>query len=463
MMRGLNRMKKTVIRMAKKVRTKEEIRKAARKRWLIALSVLLCIILLIFFIDRVFNQLLIRYVRSFEPVDYSGVERTLPEYDEELGHYCFSDEKGLKIMLLTDIHLGGGRWSWKTDRKAVYEIISMLQVVKPDLVIMNGDNTFACPGPVYNGGGTLNNRMAARVLTELFEHEGVYFTTVFGNHDSEVFDYFSREKLGKYYESEKFTYSIYRSEYSDEDAEIPSVTNQIIALKNGDGEVNKLLLLLDSNAYVDRSIKSVLDWSYDTIHQAQVDWAKDEIRKISDKEGYPGRTCIDTLAFMHIPPGEFQEAYQDLERNGFNDTENTEYITGVWDEKIDDTLGIRVWFGGCTRFTDAPTEADTFFETLGPEGVGALEAVFCGHDHTNNVAVRFMGVSLIYGMSMDNTAYDDIALSGLQRGCTIIEVDNDGTMTWEYKNAYTDLGVDADKFMDVYLDHYYYENYVPKY
>ncbi len=447
--------------MAKKVRSKEEIKKARRKRWGIFFLVIVLLIAGMFIADKISNLSLRKYIKSFDPVDYTGVNRVLPVYDEKEGHYSFSSEKGLKIMMLTDIHLGGGRWTTKTDKKAIYEIITMLQKVKPDLVILDGDNVFACPGPIYNGGGTLDNKMVSEVILELFEHEGVYFTTVFGNHDTEVFDFYSREKIGKLYESDKYSYCIFKKEFSDTDDPMPSITNQIITVKNADGDTNKILLLIDSNAYVDKSIKAVLDWNYDVIHQAQVDWAKEEIGKISKAAGYPGRTCVDTVAFMHIPPGEFQEAYKELEGNGFKDTENSEYITGVWDEKIDDTLGIRIWFGGCSRFTDAPTEADTFFETLGPYGVGALEAIFCGHDHTNNVAVRYMGVTLAYGMSMDNTAYDDIALSGLQRGCTIIEIENDGTMSWEYKNAYTDLGADPHKFMDVYLDHYYYEGYAP--
>ena len=65
----------------------------------------------------------------------------------------------------------------------------MLQKEKPDLVILDGDNTFAVPGPVYNGGVTLNNYMAARDVIQIFNHEGVDFSTVFGNHDTEVFDY----------------------------------------------------------------------------------------------------------------------------------------------------------------------------------------------------------------------------------------------------------------------------------
>ena len=449
--------------MARKVRTKEKIKKARRKRWLIVLLVLVAAVGLLHLSDRICCGMLKKYIGSFDPVDYAGTDRSLPVFDEATGHYSFSSENGLKIMMLTDIHLGGGRWTFKTDKKAIYEIVTMLQKEKPDLVVLCGDNVFACPGPIYNGGGNLDNKIVSSVILELFEHEGVYFTTVFGNHDTEVFDLCGRQKLAELYESDRYAYCIFRQEFTDSDAKIPSVTNQIITVKNSDGDMNKLLLLMDTNAYVDKSIKAVLDWNYDVIHQAQVDWAKDEVGRLSRLAGYPGRTCIDTVAFMHIPVGEYQEAYRELEANGFNETEDSVYLEGVWDEKVDETLGIRIWYGGCTNFKDAPTEADTFFETLGPEGTGALEAVFCGHDHTNNVAVLYRGVTLAYGMSMDNTAYDDIALSGRQRGCTIINIDNDGTMTWEYKNAYQDCGAETDRFMNVYLDRYYYEDYAPRF
>ncbi len=447
--------------MAKKVRTKEEIKKARRKRWLIVLVAVIVVIGGLHIADRLCCRSLIKYIETFDPVDYAGTSRSLPVYDEAAGHYSFSSEDGLKIMMLTDIHLGGGRWTRTTDKKAVYEIITMLQNEKPDLVVLCGDNVFACPGPIYNGGGNLDNKLVSKVILEIFEHEGVYFTTVFGNHDTEVFDLCGRQKLADLYESDKYAYCLFKQEYTDADAKIPSVTNQIITVKNADREMNKLLLLIDTNAYVDKSIKAVLDWNYDVIHQDQVDWAKDEIGRLSQMAGYPGRTCLDTVTFMHIPVGEFQQAYLDLEGNGFKETEDAIYLSGVWDEKIDDTLGIRIWYGGCSTYRDAPEEADSFFETLGPEGTGALEAIFCGHDHTNNVAVLYKGVTLAYGMSMDNTAYDDIAQSGRQRGCTIINIDSDGSMSWEYKNAYLDCGVDPDKFMHVYTDHYYYDGQAP--
>ena len=391
------------------------------------------------------------YINSFEPVDYSDTERILPEIDKETGYYTFTTDKDLRIMMLTDIHLGGGIWSREKDRKTVYEIITMLQKEKPDLVILDGDNTFAVPGPVYNGGGTLNNYMAARDVISIFEHEGVYFTTVFGNHDTEVFSYTGRQKLGELYMKDRFEYCIFDQDYTD-DAELPTVSNQIILVKDTKGKVKKALLLIDSNAYVDDSIQAVLDWNYDIIRDDTVDWAANAIKAV----GSP-----DTVAFFHIPTSEFRIAYEELEKNRFKDTKNTKYISGVWDELIDDTTNSRIWHGGITK--EGPlADIDKFFETLGPDGLKVLEACYCGHDHVNNAWVNYKGVDLIYGYSIDNLAYTDISYSGLQRGATIITIAADGTRKTEFKNAYTDYGIPTDKFVEVYTDRLYFEGAKPE-
>ena len=191
------------------------------------------------------------YIRTFEPVAYEEASRVVPEYDEALGHYAITADKDLKIMMLTDIHIGGGCWTTKKDRKTVYEVITMLQKEKPDLVILCGDTTFAVPGPVYNGGGTINNNMAAKDVSEVFEHEGVDFSTVFGNHDTEAFGYTDRVHLAKTYENDKYKYCIFRSEFSDPEAARPSVTNQVIVVKDTGGNPEKLILLMDTNDYID--------------------------------------------------------------------------------------------------------------------------------------------------------------------------------------------------------------------
>ncbi|MBE7007936.1 MAG: hypothetical protein E7422_02115 [Ruminococcaceae bacterium] len=80
--------------------------------------------LLIFAVNWGCSLALRGYIRSFEPVAYDT--QLVPVYDEALGHYTIRSDRELKIMMLSD------------------------------LVVLGGDNTFAVPGPVYRGGGTLD-------------------------------------------------------------------------------------------------------------------------------------------------------------------------------------------------------------------------------------------------------------------------------------------------------------------
>lgn len=399
------------------------------------------------------------YIRSFAPVAYDET-RAEPVYDEALGHYAVTAGDGeLKIMMLSDIHIGGGCWSLQKDKKTVYEVITMLQAEKPDLVILGGDNTFAVPGLVYNGGGTLDNAMAARDVLAIFEQTGVYFTTVFGNHDTEAFGYVDRTALGKLYESEKYPHCIFKSEFSDPESNRPSVSNQILVVKNTDGSIGKLLLLVDTNDYVDGSLAATINWRYDVIHPAQIEWARSEVLRLSAVNG--GGT-LKTLCFYHIPPGEYETAYRELAANGFAAAGDSEYVEGVWDEEINETMGGRIWYGGCYRTDEDPNMLDGFFEAMGPEGIDALEACFCGHDHVNNVAVRYRGVLLAYNESVDNNAYKDIARYGYQRGCTVFTLSDGGEWSYERKNVYRDCGADAQLFMDVQYDAPMYPDWVPE-
>ena len=438
--------------------------KRKKKKWprvlLGILGGLVGVYLLVFAVNCFCSLALRAYIRSFEPVDYGG-ERVTPVYDEALGHYAITTDRDVKVMMLSDVHIGGGCWSLKKDKKTVYEVITMLRAEKPDLVILGGDNTFAVPGPVYNGGGTLNNAMAARDVLAIFEHEGVYFTTVFGNHDTEAFGYVNRVKLGKIYESEKYPHCIFKSEFSDPESPRPSVSNQIVAVKNPSGAVERLILLMDTNDYIDGSIASTVNWRYDTIHPAQVEWARDEVLRLSASAGLPEGEGLKTLCFFHIPVGEYETAYRELAANGFADAGDSEYIEGVWDEQIDEEMGGRVWYGGCHRTDEDPNDIDGFFEALGPDGINALEACFCGHDHVNNVFVRYRGVLLGYNYSIDNLAYTGLDSVGAQRGCTVFTLESGGAWSYERKNAYRDCGVDANLFVDVRTDELLYPGWAP--
>jgi len=437
--------------MAKKDTNKKKFPKFLTALLIIFGALLFCYGAL-YFANACASWSLRNYIKSFTPVEYEESKRILPTIDEQTGYVTFTTDDDLKVMVLTDFHIGGGIFSIEKDRKTVCEIITMLQAEKPDLVISTGDNTFPVPGPVFNGGGTLDNKMVARDVLTLFEHMGVYFTTTFGNHDTESFTYFSRQAIGDLYASDTYKYSVFQQDFTDADADMPSVTNQIILVKRTDGSLNKVLLMLDTNAYVDNSIMASINWQYDTLHQAQVDWAKEAYQKIEKIYG-----SAKIQAFFHIPIGEYQTAYAELSANNFNDTVDTHYVWGVWDELINEDMGGRVWYGGCCHTDEDAKDQDQLFETLGPDGLNVLEACFVGHDHVNNNTVVYRGVELNYNYSLDNLAYTDIYTSGLQRGCTIVEYHQDGTYTRTQKNLYFTYAPETLKDFPIALSHYYYD------
>jgi len=436
-----------------------------KKKWvkivLIILGSFAVLYGVIFLINVLVNISLRNYIKTFAPVEYSE-NRIVPYMDNDTGYMTITTDEELKVMHLTDIHIGGGFLSYKNDKKTIYELITMLQKEKPDVVVMGGDNTYCILHVGFNGGLTFNNKMVAKTLLSVFDNEQVYFTTVFGNHDSEAMDYYSRQDIGDLYMSGYTDYCFFNQDYTDTDAKtVPSVTNQIVVVKGTDGKIRKLLLLIDSNAYVDTSFISTVKGSYDVIHDAQIEWAKEAIADLSKAEGMPDGEYLKTICFMHIPVGEYRVALDELITE-VSDSEgnivayvqnessmNTEFVDGHWDESI--------CYGG--RYNPGtPENQDNFFEEM-CEKIDCVEAIFCGHDHVNNGVVKYKGVMLAYGYSVDNEAYGDkIMNSGLQRGATVITIEPDGTFTQVHKNAYTDYGCETDKFVPVYLDHTLYEN-----
>ena len=441
-------------------------RKKRRKVFAIILGAAAFIFLAVMIANIAANMMLRHYIKTFDPVDYPDVRMT-PVFEN--GHYTFTVEDDIRIMHITGIHIGGGFRTYKNDKKTIYEIITMLRAEKPDLVILGGDNTYCLPQIGYNGGSTVNNRMVARTVIEIFEHERVYFSTVFGNHDTEAWNLADRQEVGDLYMSDKYDYCIFNQEFTDLDAEtVPSVTNQCIVLKNKDGEIIKLIMLIDSNAYVDTKFLSSVFGRYDTIHDAEIEWAADTIAELSASEpGVKEGEYLKSIFFLHIPIGEYRCALDDLiietrdekgKKATFRSVDYpacTEFVDGAWGEE-------KVCYGGLNN-AGAPEDQDKFFEVLCDE-MGCVDAVLCGHDHTNNAQVIYKGVTLAYSYSVDNEAYgDEIMQSGTQRGAGVVTVKADGSFKIENKNAYLDYGCDTEKFTDVYLDHPLYPEWYRTY
>ena len=357
---------------------------------------------------------LLKYVSTFDPVSYDS--QLAPTYDESEGCWTFTTDNDFKIMQLTDIHLGGGCLSLKQDKMCVNALAAMISYEKPDLIVTTGDVAFAVP---YIA-GTFNNKNAHDIFGALMEKLGVYWTVVYGNHDTEAYDYYNREQVSNFYTSDKYTKCLFTKGPED----IYGTGNQVIKIKKTNGLINKALLLIDSNAYL-KDDPLGIKWKYDNVHEDQIEWYSNTIDALSAQnvakltelglsDAENNFTTVQSLVFQHIPVKEYYTAYSN------EDPANTEYLYGENEEDHN------------SKIVYCPINEDNFFETMVEKG--STKAMYVGHDHLNNAGYRYKGIELSYGMSLDYLAYTGIHKFGRQRGCSLISVNADSSYQTVHEN-----------------------------
>ena len=404
-----------------KTATKEKKNTKKGKKALKIIAIILAVIIALscvsMAVTAISNKANTEKASSFATVEYES--QLVPEKDEN-GFWTFTTDRDFKVLQLTDIHIGGGWMSKKTDAMALNAVASMITAEKPDLVVITGDTAY----PVPFQAGTFNNLSSAKIFATLMEKLGVYWVICFGNHDTEAYSRYSREEISKFYEGEDLKYCLFESG----DAEVDGYGNQVINIKNTKGVITQSLYLFDSHSYINGDILG-LRWQYDNIHQNQVDWYKNTVNALNeqnqkklDELGIKEKSDIKSAAFFHIPLDEQREAWYEYANNGFEDTENAKLVYGVAGE------GSKIVYSGVGE--------DELFETM--LELGSTKAVFCGHDHYNNFSIDYKGIRLTYGMSVDYLAYPGIYKIGSQRGCTVINFAPDGSFESIPESYYQD-------------------------
>lgn len=405
--------------METKVKEKKQTKKG--KKALKVLAIIFAVIIVLAAVSvgvtAIANKANAEKASSFPAVEYEN--QLVPKKDEN-GFWTFTTDREFKVLQLTDIHIGGGWMSKKTDAMALNAVASMITAEKPDLVIITGDTAY----PVPFQAGTFNNLSSAKLFVTLMEKLGVYWAICFGNHDTEAYSYYSREEISEFYSGDDLKYCL----FEENDGDVDGYGNQVINVKNSEGVITQSLYLFDSHSYVNGDVLG-LRWQYDNIHANQIEWYKNTVnalneqnQKVLDKLGKKEQSDIKSAAFFHIPLDEQREAWYEYANNGFKDTENVKFIYGVAGE------GSKIVYSGVGE--------DELFETM--LELGSTKAVFCGHDHYNNFSIDYKGIRLTYGMSVDYLAYPGIYKLGSQRGCTIINFAPDGTFECKQESYYQD-------------------------
>ncbi|MBQ4603929.1 MAG: metallophosphoesterase, partial [Clostridia bacterium] len=344
-------------------------------------------------------------------------------------------DRGIKVLQLTDTHFGGGWMSHKKDSMALNAIAAMITAEKPDLVIVTGDVAY----PVPFQAGTFNNKSGAKLFAELMETLGVYWTVSYGNHDTEAYSYYGRDDITAFYE--QYPHCLMRKGPDDVDG----YGNQVFNIVNSDGIITRSLFTVDSHSYVDGDYFGLM-WKYDNIHDNQIEWYRETVKAnqthnkmklySSSDSSFSERNLAvlnpKSSVFLHVPLTEYRDAWNEYVENGYADTENVRYNYGKAGESG------KVVYPGLYE--------DNFFETM--LEMHSTDSVFCGHDHLNNFSVNYKGIDLTYSYSVDYLAYTGIYKLGSQRGCTVIDIDENGAIEYSAQNYY----------QDKYISHYEKEN-----
>ena len=265
--------------------------------------------------------------------------------------------KDFRILQLTDLHIGGGFLSKKSDALVLECARILVKALKPDFIAVTGDALY--PFPLRSG--TFNNMLSAVIFADLMEEAGVPWGFCFGNHDCEKSAACTKDRIADYFTSK--IHCLFKKGTAK-----TGIGNYMIPLKNADGSLNTALFFLDSNMYV-RGLPTL---NYDIIHEDQTEWYAKTVLELSALEG---RT-VPSLMFFHIPLIEFREAFNEYRLNPKH--KDVKYHFGEVLEKNQ-------------RIYSSKLKSGLFDKIL---ELGSTKGIFVGHDHLNNISLTYKGVRM---------------------------------------------------------------------
>ena len=270
----------------------------------------------------------------------------------------FNEDGKFKIIQFTDIHFKYN--SYRSD-SALMMMKAAIEAEKPDLIVLTGD--VVC---------TDRTRDAWYSLSKTFIESEVPWAVILGNHDIES------ELTGKQIMEIVSDFPNSLTENGPED--ISGAGNYILKIqgfKSSDPEA--VLYFLDSHSGLKKEDGL---GRYEWIKSDQVEWYRNESKKLTAKNGgkpYPA------LAFFHIPLIEYNEVW------------GAKTTVGVKEESV------------CSPDINSGMY-NAFLESKDVMGM------FVGHDHVNNYIGCLRGICMAYGQSSGRETY------GKPKGYRIIEL-----------------------------------------
>lgn len=289
------------------------------------------------------------------------------EIGEYVLEYDIGDKESFRILQLSDVHLAN-----KDDRQRQYDFLGQtVEMANPDMIVVSGDMfTFA-------------DKRTAKEWFAFLDSFGKPWTVTFGNHDEQC--YFSVDWLTGYLNS------LTESEQSHclfkdiQDDDVYGNANFAIDLKRN-GEIYQQVIIMDSNRY---NYGEYI--GYDFIKDDQIEWYKSLVNHTTEKYG----KVVPSLMYFHIPLTEWNEAVEMLYTNRPDETSTGE---GVYVDEDNHWVHGDMWEG-----ISSPVDHPGFFSEI--TKLGSTKAISVGHDHANNLVLKYKGVYLCYGVNSTDRIY----------------------------------------------------------
>ena len=335
----------------------------------------------------------------------------------DLKHTLRVNEDGsFKVLILSDVQCYN---ETRLKNSGTLDVIeAMVEAEDPDLVLFLGDNTWS-----RNSAADLRSYL--KVMVKPIEDRKIPWAHVYGNHDAEDNDpwYWAIDKEEQQAVYEEFEYCISKSGPES----VPGVGNYVLpVLEHDSDKIAFNIWALDSMMYrtdvladiVENngtSLKNSFYGKYEGMSEAHVTWYKETSELL---EKYNGGETIPAMMYFHIPLQETYYAWADAMSGGANGAAN---LVGQKGENI-----------------SAPVINADLFDAIVERG--DVKVVANGHDHENDFAVDYKGVTLAYCGSTGTEAYHDYDIVGGR----VVDFGADGSVSthMSYVNDITEYSND---------------------
>ncbi len=280
----------------------------------------------------------------------------------------YNKDGKFKILVFSDIQEGP-----RYDKRTLEGINGMLELVRPDLVVLNGDNIIDCSG-IKEYSDTLD------IFVSPMEKRNIPWTHVFGNHDEECNKDITKEQMQRICES-------YPHSLASSAPGLPGVGNHILPIYDADGQIRFALYLLDSGSYIDKmGIDNNLIKKFSHLGHAFVpatDYAFIDTRQIIwyyESSQRLERMCgkkIPAIMFFHICLHEFELIAKNPETTGMAGEKNENICPGALNSGLFAAALLR----------------------------GDVKGIYCGHDHVNTYEGTYFGIKLGFCSNMGYSTY----------------------------------------------------------